>query len=304
MSIIKKTKTIKKIKTKNKTKSIKPIIYNRPDAISWILHSMKNTLGYENIRAEIIKNFYPEIKNPEYIKTFDAFIEDYNNNKKEYKKNYNKKIFDMKTYFNDIMSLNDYVVFSASNIEEYIENGRDIETHYQTFICDNTHKILYCIDPALKPRDTPLKKPKQPLYNNTYGIYVPMIAINEIMPFYKKNGYNTCFISLSHAAQTNNTEEKADVFCQSWSIYILLKLLENSIDGDFSNIIINIPEDQNERYDILLNFYKNIIKIPIISETLNNEYLTELENYNHRDINKLNKINPSELLLTITPTEI
>lgn len=301
-SIKQKTKTKSKSKSGNKTQKTKKITYNRPDAISWVLHSMKNTLGYENIRAEVIKQLYPFIKNPEYIKTFDAFIEDYEN-KEEYTKNYNKKILEMENYFNDIIDLKSYVVFSASNIEEYRENERDAETHYQTFISDNKNKILYCIDPALKQREKPLKNPKRPLYNNAYGIYYPGITINEIMPFYKKKGYKTQFISLSHAAQTDNTEESADVFCQSWSIYILLKVLENGND-DFSNIVVDIPASQNERYKILLDFYKEVIKIPMISETLNNEYSTELELYNHKDIKKLIKVIPSELLITISLSEM
>jgi hypothetical protein len=275
-----------------KTVKKRDIIYNRADALSWVLHAMKNILGYEDIRKEVITFYYPTIKNSEHIKTFDAHIGDYNNNRDDYEDNYADKLDDLLDYCEDIMDLDDYVVFTATNIAEYRDVGKDTETHYQTFISDNKHKKLYSIDPALKP-------------NNKIGVYTPQIALEEIMPFYEDNGYKTQFISLKNPAQTNDTGDNADVFCQSWSLYILIYVLQKSKNNDFKGIVVDIPKSQLDRYKLLLDFYKNIVtNIPSIKTVLNDEYVSELKLYKTTGYKNLCKLEASELLLSMIPEEI
>jgi hypothetical protein len=264
--------------------------YNRADAISWVLHAMKNVLGYNDVRKLVLEHYYPSIQNPEYINTFDAFIKKYKKEQSDYDIKYNDKIIILHKYFEDIMKLDEYVVFTATNIEEFRAKGkgRDNETHYQTFIVDNKHLQLYAIDPALKS-------------NGELGIYTPQIAIDEVMPFFENKGYTSQFIRLKNPSQTI----EHDVFCQSWSLYILLQVLQKSKNNDFNEISVEIPKSQLDRYTVLLNFYKDIVtNIPDVNKILNEEYVSVLNEYKKTGYTKLNKLNASDLLLTMTPEEM
>jgi hypothetical protein len=264
--------------------------YNRADAIRWLLHALKNTLGYRDVRKLIIEHYYPSIQNPEYINTFDAFIKKYKKEQSDYDIKYNDKIIILHKYLEDIIKLDEYVVFTATNIEEFRAKGkgRDNETHYQTFIVDNKRRQLYAIDPALKS-------------NSELGIYTPQIAINEVMPFFENKGYNTQFVRLKNPAQT----VEDDVFCQSWSLYILLQVLHKSKNNDFNKISVDIPKSQLDRYTVLLNFYKDIVtNIPDVNQILNKEYINVLNSAREPGYTKLNILIASDLLLTMTPEEM
>jgi hypothetical protein len=230
---------------------------DREIAISWALDAVKDVLGTQNTRNKIIKTFFPPIKNAHHMKTFDAF--------QQYEcMPFNDKENEILEYCEEIILLKNYVVFTATNIQE---NEDDQETHYQTYIVDNTNKILYAIDPAINPK----KK-----YG--YGIYKPMITYKTIQPFFEKNGYQFKYIKLMNPAQTL-TE---DVFCQSWTLYILLEVLASGVSSSNSTlgmdeILINIPKKQIDKYEILLNFYKQILVVESISDKLNKTYKSNVK---------------------------
>ena len=66
-----------------------------------------------------------------------------------------------------------------------------------------------------------------------------------------------------------------DVFCQSWSLFILNSLLEN--DAYKSAREFKIPASQMDKYDMILGFYKRIFTdIPNLRGYLNAEYEGEV----------------------------
>jgi len=207
----------------------------RSTAVSWTLHALKSLLGLKTVRNKIIKKFYPLIKNITKAETFDAF----------------QSPEALVAYCAEIMHYQPYVVFTASN---QAEATAEPETHYQTFYLDNVTKHLYMIDPSRK--------------NKADGIYTPFIARNTIQPFYEQQGYVCEFIEMTNPAQSS----ERDVFCQSWSLYILLNFLQDGLHA------VPIPRKQLERYTVLLNFYQVIITdIPSLKKELTKEYVSELE---------------------------
>jgi len=207
----------------------------RSTAVSWTLHALKSLLGLKTVRNKIIKKFYPLIKNITKAETFDAF----------------QSPEALLAYCAEIMHYQPYVVFTASN---QAEATAEPETHYQTFYLDNVTKHLYMIDPSRK--------------NKADGIYTPFIARNTIQPFYEQHGYVCEFIEMTNPAQSS----ERDVFCQSWSLYILLNFLQDGLHA------VPIPRKQLERYTVLLNFYQVIITdIPSLKKELTKEYVSELE---------------------------
>jgi len=206
----------------------------RSTAVSWTLHAIKSLLGLKTVRNKVIKKFIPDIKNINKSETFDAF----------------QSPEVLLAYCEEIMYYKPYVVFTASNQAELTAEP---ETHYQAFYLDNVQKRLYMIDPSRK--------------KNADGIYTPFIARDTIQLFYEQQGYVCEFIEMTNPAQSTSR----DVFCQSWSLYILVKFLKDGLST------VSIPRKQIERYTILLNFYQAIINdLPTLQKELKNEYVSEL----------------------------
>jgi hypothetical protein len=206
----------------------------RETAISWTLHAMKSMLGIKSVRNKVLKHFYPAIKNLSKANTFDAFDPAENIIK----------------YVESIMTIDPYVVFTATNMAEAVDVP---ETHYQTFYVDNINKQVFAIDPARK--------------NGEDGIYTPFVSLDLLKPLFEKHGYTFTFIEMTNPAQSSIR----DVFCQSWSLYILLDILQKGVHK------VKIPKPQLERYSVLLNFYKEILQIPTLVQTLKKEYIHELK---------------------------
>ena len=265
----------------------KPIIVECPTenakniAYSWVLYAMREIMGMEKIRNEIVNTLFPNIKNAKKMRTFDAF--------QQYEEPpFDDKAIEILDYCTNILNRKKYVLFTASNIQR---DADDNETHYQCFIVDNKHRKLYIIDPAYK--------------NTEFGIYDPEIALDIVEPFFQLHSYTTHFVKMTNPAQT----DKNDVFCQTWSLYIAIKML-NMKWAKAEEVVVKIPKSQNAKYNILLCFYRKILrKIPGISKELNKLYRNCVEE-NYTEINKYTnaetvvQMDPTELLFKMTADEI
>jgi hypothetical protein len=238
----------------------------RKISTSWALEAMKTVLGYEDIRNMIIKHYYPQIENPHEMRTFDAFQQ-----------------FQRPPFIDKAMEITDYceeiiedegvtgiVVMTAANIQI---SEHDHLTHYQSFIIDKERQTVYAIDPAAKA--------------NGVGIYEAAITETVVLPIFRSHNYDCQFVNLSHPAQTN----KGDVFCQTWTLVILLKALEkiykkNNKKGFIGVIDIPSPKPKVNKYQMLLDFFNDILEnVPEVGRELAIEYL-EVVNINKKDISQ------------------
>ena len=218
----------------------------KQNAISWLLHSIKILLGDESIRRYIILKYNPELKYKNHIKTFNAFIKPGKTREHKHK--------EIKKYLQAISRLKkDIVVFTATNV---LQDEEDIETHFQSFIVDNNNKKVYGIDPAYNKNE-----------EDFIGIYYAEILHDTIKPFFENKQYQFHLVRLSRPAQTTTD----DVFCQSWSLLILLKIMENK---DYEkDVEIYIPSRKLDKYHMLLEFYKQIfMDMPELLDNLKAEY--------------------------------
>jgi len=247
-------------------------------AVSWMLHALKIVLGDESIRRYIILYYLPSLVNTskKCIRTFDAFV--------EAGKTRNDKINEIVRYCNRMCTKPGLVVFTASNIQR---NRYDNETHFQSYIINNYIKQLVVIDPAYDS--------SKPDYA---GIYSAEISHDVIVPFFQRKGYNTAFISLSTPAQV----DVDDVFCQSWTLYVLLAKLNNHHKCELIDYRFDIPENQLDKYDMLLSFYKQLFTdMPELGENLQVEYEGEI--IESRGPNRLTKME-KEYLLRVDPVDL
>jgi hypothetical protein len=264
---------------KNYRKSIVEDPVERSIAISWVLDAMKNVLGYEDVRKTIIQHYFPGIPNAAYIKTFDA-IQQYK------KKPFDNKEKEIEAYCREIVKLPNEVVFTATNIQR---DADDMETHYQSYLVDNNKKKIYVIDPARKATR-----------ENGGVLYYAEVTEEVIKPLFTELGYKLQYIEFTNPPQIHET----DVFCQSWSLFVLLQILDKGIQK------IKIPKKQIDKYEVLLGFYKEILGIDDLPELLYDEYVNIIDE-NRKSIKKdggvvenLLIFDPVDVIIDMKPTDM
>lgn len=277
------------------------------DVISWVLHALKIVIGDESIREEILMHYHPGLHRGNITKlrridpknhkshafTFNAFVDFSQDDAIEKKNN------EMRKYLSEIIKMTGTIVFTATNVQR---DEDDFETHFQTFIVDNDDKIVYAIDPAYDKTVVKTKKSKNILAYGQ-GIYYAEVAHETVKPFFESHQYTFKFIPLSSPAQIIHN----DVFCQSWSLYILNSVLEKDKDGIpiYKNIEeFQIPESQIEKYSVILQFYKKIFNdYAPLKGYLKNEYDGEIAETMVKNTPFL-KVNPSKILLNMTKEDM
>ena len=283
---------------KSKSKATK-----KTNAISWILHALKIVMGDESIRQEILLHYHPSLHRgnitalkridprkhgKEHVFTFDAFVKTEDTDA-SFEVAIERKRAEIRRYLSEVIKMKGIIVFTATNIQQYAE---DYETHFQTFIVDNDKKTVLAIDPAYDKTALKASKKKNILTPNQ-GIYYAEVTHEVIKPFFQENApdYEFKLVPLSHPAQIAFD----DVFCQSWSLYILDSLLSNPEIEEFE-----IPATQIEKYDMILGFYKRIFKdIPTLKNYLKFEYEGEIID-NFGDDSDFLKENPAKILMEMT----
>jgi len=257
----------------------------RSKSISWLLHALKIVLGDESIRRYIIIKYNHGLENQakKCIRTFNAFVQK--------GKTREDKAQTIVNFCDEMKKRTGTFVFTATNIQR---DPLDMETHFQSYIVNNILKKIFIVDPAFD-------KTKE----GKAGIYMAEVSTEVVIPFFEKHGYQSHFIDLSSPAQVCD----GDVFCQSWSLLILLnKLRNNEFLHDYS---FEIPGAQIDKYDMLLQFYQQIFTdLPELGDNLRTEYEAEITNVRGPNApTKLQKegmlkIDPVELLLSMTKEDM
>jgi len=288
----------------NSKNTKKSLSLSRPTIASWVLHALKITLGYESIRQLILLHYHPRLhwgnitnlktigSRESHVKTFDAFIEP--------GKMREQKIEKIQKFLEKIVEMDGVIVFTASNIQRDIN---DMETHYQTFIVDNTEKKVYMIDPAndrTVDKNAPKYKKSKKILVSGQGVYYAEVAHHVIKPFFdEKTDYPVELVQLSHPAQIIED----DVFCQSWSLFILDLLLTNKVYQTSS--VVEIPEKQIDKYGMILGFYKRILTdIPAMSTIFTEEFIKVINTCVDCPQAELLKIDPVAFLQSMTKNDM
>lgn len=225
--------------TKPPVKKERPLV-PRNEVGSWIIYSIRRTIGEEDVRNLILKTVLPRDPNRVLGKTFVLFY----NTEKNLDEQIAAYYTNVKVYLSEFIEKNKgkTLLFTIANAPS---EGTP-ETHYQTVILRNTESpTAIFIDPARKS-------------DGSNGIYEPWAINNCVKPFLEENGFTTSWLPVSQAPQTS----KMDVFCQSWSLY----LLKEAVLHPGSTIII--PKGQQERYALLDNFWKEASQIELFCEVL------------------------------------
>jgi hypothetical protein len=192
-------------------------------------------MGVDEVRNDILRYYLQSLKQYpiEYGPTFSIGTP-----KEKLYKYLNTVIKSIKDEDNKIM------LFTCNNsYGSYSKTKKIIETHYQTFIIQPKQKRITMIDPSRR--------------RTQIGIYHPYAAM--VVYFYIMSRINDCkfyWLNLTDPCQVDFSTSSVndDVFCQTWSLYLQKEALLTN-----KNVIV-IPYKITDKYEILLKFYKDILK--------------------------------------------
>lgn len=230
-------------------------------AKKWALRTMRDVMGRKHVRKAILQQFVPNIKNLDHSETFDGFRE------AEDPSLYKNKESQILAYCEKIRTIQPYVVFTASNIlfDDLDEHGKqDTQTHYQCFYVDNANQTLYVFDPSRTA-------------DGKEGIYEPQITKKTVGKFFRRKKYTVIYVRPTHPAQMYDS----DVFCQTWSLYLLIQFFEHDCKKD---AVLSVPETMVDKYAVIVDFYHKILDtIPSVKNELIWAYQEDLKIKDHVD---------------------
>ncbi len=218
---------------------------------SWILFAIRDILEKTDVRNMILEREF----NSKDIYFGDSFVGEYD--------------YDiLNKYIDYCINKVDknLVLFTISNSISQCKNFEDCETHFQTVVIDKINKVIIFIDPSRKQKGA--------------GIYSTK-ASNMVIK-YMKNAYPSYKIKWNPVKIPCQTNYK-DVFCQSWSLYLQILFVEQILSSDFNYISLKapvLPSKLADRYNVLLQFYKNIFsKNKLLCKYLNEAYKSDIDNF-------------------------
>jgi hypothetical protein len=240
-------------------------------AVSWVLYAIRETNGLSIVRNDILRSKI--------------------NKSGKYKKDeiYYGETFTSGNTFDDIYGLFNNFEGSDKQILIFTSNGEVrkntrkraraqlTESHYVSFVIEKRESKVTIIDPSRN--------------NGKIGIYNPYIGI-ALEPFFRSKGYKVKWLEMSSPCQINHH----DVFCQSWTIYLVYKYL---VDDD---PIIHIPTTQRKKYRKLLLFFKSLLDFKMFRKELFLSYKDSIKNHENRIF--LQNYNPRSLLNTMETNDM
>tara|TARA_Y100000389_G_C17468676_1_gene528161 strand:- start:2025 stop:3041 length:1017 start_codon:yes stop_codon:yes gene_type:complete len=249
-----------KKKIKNSLKKVYKLDPNELENVkSWILYSLRFALLNKNVRNKILQSsqWFGKFKKKGYqIILGDIYGEGISDN-------------ELEKLMNHYISLGDnkIILFTLSNNPRNTMDPDKRETHFQSFILVNRIKTVFAFDPAMST-------------GTNIGVYYPgaIIQIEKLFNNLNYRGYNIVRPDIQYACQV----DKSDVFCQTWSLYLQYEYMRQlcELNLDFTKIHIVIPYDIIDKYQLLNSFIQDIIKIKIVRDTLESQFVEDVNIHN------------------------
>lgn len=193
--------------------------------MSWKIHYMKEILGMEDIRNEILEKFiFKKVQKKGIIfgKTFG--VDNYN---------------EINPYCDSILKLLEdanrkerYLIFTATNIPDPYTK----ETHYQSFVVDFETRQLFIFDPAKRRR------------RQGVAIYTGFVTDLVVVPKLQ-HVLTPKFEIPTVTPQLTVT----DTFCQTWSLWMVIHFLNSKY-----------TLEKESKYKTLYAFYQQLVKLTSI----------------------------------------
>lgn len=229
----------------NVNKSIRGIVF------SYIWRAWGQTLVLPYIRNIILGTY---CMNNIYIgSTIDR--KDYGRRAKTYPKDI-KRI--LETDIKNAIKLNKNAVIAT--IANYPDES--LETHYNSIYINILTKIVTIYDPS-----------------NPCGTYSDCALRPILIEIFESIGYQSVEYTPTTACQfLGNEYDSLDIFCQTWSLYMVIENICKNQPIEFNDHLNKaVKARQDIRYQILLNFMRQLLDIPILCIELQKAFITEIK---------------------------
>jgi hypothetical protein len=213
----------------------------------FILESLREECGFMDTRKSVIEAIFKSGGCEQYLKgTITTFEPSRKNDNAIIRHCAGIHRSISKMPIDNLESNTAYFPFTAPNISAVCDDGKSLETHYVIFVpcLKKGVKHLVIFDPAMN-------------WIDGTGIYTPFVAIETIIPFFEEKGYQCTYAKYTRPLQEN----ERDVFCQSWSLFMLHEYVKNNMDVD---VVVDVACDTirvTTKYRALLDFYRWMLPI-------------------------------------------
>jgi hypothetical protein len=128
------------------------------------------------------------------------------------------------------------IIVLLDNLYESPNERINYMTHYEAIVIDTSTRNIILIDPS----------------RNTTGAIYDADAIDKFINYYKDqiSEYIITWLGFTSPCQI----DRYDVYCESWTMYLLIQLLK-VYRSDKHDYIIDIPESLYDKYNVLLKLY-------------------------------------------------
>lgn len=215
--------------------------------LTWAFHSFRNVIGYDDIRIIIIKSICENasrtagLENVKFATISGVEAPEI--------------LSEVDTLIANCVRENKRKLFIT--IAEPAKIGES--SHYIVLLFDLATKRLVVFDPSQK----------DPGEKVLYQAYF----LKEFLKLWRLRAFRVSHFKTSIACQ-RSTDATNDFFCQTWSLYyIVWRALNYTVKHTER---IPMPEQQRERFNILLGFIKECVKIPIVRKEINKDLASEL----------------------------
>ena len=258
--------------------------------ISYAVYAMRDTLAEESIRNNFLENIH--IKELGTQKGVNVIFEKTLAQASVKKINSFLKSLIKKTKQNDI------VLFTISNRPD--PGGE--ETHFQTFILLANMNTIIAFDPARKKApgmSAHMEKEKAEKYWGIYGDY----AIDDVVKFVKNfNLTSPIKLNVEYAPVSQTCQiDESEVFCQSWSLYLQYQFLYNLLSTGKPKAV-PIPKTQEQKYKLLAEFFRLIIKLEKTQKVLKEMYISAIQT--QLEPKSWETVDPVSIIINITGPQL
>jgi hypothetical protein len=232
------------------------------DAILWSKESICTIMSYPDVQMNLLKFYFP-LLNQENIKTFEWYSS-------------MQRVFD---YCEQVVTDCASVSTGASTGAIHVITI----TKRQIILIEKTFQEVYILDPTGML--------------STKSIHDIRFLEEKLIPMFVNHGYSCEFVKLTYPAITQHH----DPYTETWFMILLMDCLQqlymiHSID------ILVIPDKLHEKYNMIVEFHREILQYKYIQNEVMSNYLDHINNNKYSiqtfdDLDFVLDINPTELIL-------
>ena len=239
------------------------------DAIVWSKQAICTIMSYLDVQLTLLKFYFPQL-NQENIKSFEWYSS-------------MQRVFDhCEKVVTDCARASTGTGASAST-----GTGTGLHvimiTKRQIILIEKTFQEVYILDPTGML--------------STKSIHDIRFLEEKLIPMFVRHGYSCEFVKLRYPAITQHD----DPYTETWFMILLMDCLHQLYVVHSINLLL-IPDKLHEKYNMIVEFHREILQYKYIQNEVMSNYLDHINNNKYsiqsfEDLDFVLDINPTSLIL-------